>query len=800
MSCDWLPAQVPGTVAGSLKAVGQWQHGHAADIEAQDWWYRTHFPAPSRANGPCVLCFDGLAALAEVWLNGTRLLCVDNMFRVHRVTVTEYLQPQNELSLCFRSVAAELTKKRPRPRWKTSLVNQQQLRFVRTTLLGHMPGWSPPVPAVGPWRDIRLDCAPVLISEVQRVTLIQGDDGIVRFSAKVDTSGTIKSAHLRAGAHEAMLQVHDGMICGELCIPMVQRWWPHTDGEQHRYESTLVIETNADVHEFALAPVGFRRLDVRMEPGFGLIINGESIHCRGACWTVSDIFSLSGDEASLRHDLTLACEAGMNMLRITGTMVYENDTFYHLCDELGILVWQDFMFANMDYPIDDLAFAENIIIEVAQQLDRLAHHPCVVVYCGSSEIEQQAAMLGLSREFWRNRWFGETLPALCAKHHPDTAYVPSSPSGGVMPFHPSSGITHYYGIGAYRRSMRELRQADVKFTTECLAFAHVPEPETINALMGGLVPVTHHPRWKSRVPRDSGAGWDFEDVRDHYLAELFGIDPARLRSFDMQRYLELSRVASGEMMVRAMHEWRSTHSRNAGALVYFFKDLWPATGWGIVDSEGIPKAAYYQLKRTWQTRQLVVTDEGLDGLHLHLINETCEPLEGTIEVLLLREPDVVIARHEAAVTVDGRSKIMRSADEIIGHFSDVNYAYRFGPPMHHVVIATWFNGQHEVISEAFYLTRQRDPEPCSVSWQAEGESLGNGRYRVSLRSDTFLHHVRCAAKGFLPDDNYFHLVPSRTKTITFSAVGDHQGPLRASIEALNALGELSLNIKAPSDQ
>ena len=794
--CDWLAAPVPGTVASALNAAGQWQHGHAPDIEAQDWWYRTTFPAPARADEPCVLCLDGLATLAEVWLNGTRLLSTDNMFRAHRVSLAEPLLAENELTLCFRSLTTELKRKRPRPRWKTNLANHQQLRFVRTTLLGHMPGWSPPVPAVGPWRAIRLECAPVLISEVQRTATLDGDDGLVHFRAKVEASTAIKAARLRIGAHETTLHTEHGTLHGELRVPTAQRWWPHTDGEPHRYDCTLVVETDADTHEFALAPVGFRTLEVRTEPGFGLVINGEPIHCRGACWTVSDIFSLSGDEASLRHDLTLARDAGMNMLRLTGTMVYENDTFYHLCDALGILVWQDFMFANMDYPVEDPAFAENIATEAIQQLDRLALHPCVAVYCGNSEIEQQAAMLGLSRELWRNAWFGETLPALCAQHHPGTAYVPSSPSGGVMPFHPSSGIAHYYGIGAYLRSLRELRQADVKFTTECVAFAQVPEPETIDAFMGGLVPVTHHPRWKARVPRDTGSGWDFEDVRDHYLAELFHVDPAKLHSFDMPRYLELSRVVSGEMMARAMHEWRSTHSRNAGALVYFLKDLWPATGWGIVDSFGLPKAAYYQLKRTWQTRQLTLTDEGLDGLHLHLINETREPIEGTLEVLLLREPNVIIAKHEVAITVDGRSKAMRSAEEIIGHFSDVNYAYRFGPAMHHVVVATWFNAQREVLSEAFHLTRQRDPEPHTVPWHAEGEALVDGRYRVSLRSDAFLHHVRCSAKGFLPDDNYFHLVPSRTKTVIFSPIGGHSGPLRASIEALNALGDLSVSVKA----
>ena len=798
-TCESLEAQVPGTVACALQRAGRWNHEHPLDLDAHDWWYRTTFAAPERTTEPCVLCFDGLATHADVWLNGERILSTDNMFRAYRVDVTTLLREENELAICFRSLNADLKKKRPRPRWKTNLINNQQLRWHRTTLLGHIPGWSPPVPAVGPWREIRFECAPVLISDVQRVATLDGEDGVVSFSAQITSSLPIGSARFQVGDHQCDLVVSDGVARGKTRIPNALRWNPHTHGEPQLYDCKLVIEINEGAHEFPVAPIGFRSLDVRTDPGFALRINDELIHCRGACWTVSDIFTLNADEVSLRHDLTLARDAGMNMLRIGGTMVYENDTFYRLCDELGILVWQDFMFANMDYPVDDAVFAENIAIEAKQQLTRLAQHPCVVVYCGSSEIEQQAAMLGMPRELWRNHWFGETLPALCEQLHPGTAYVPSSPSGGVMPFHTASGITHYYGIGAYLRSMRELRQADVKFTTECLGFANLPEPETINDFMGGLLPVAHHPKWKTRVPRDTGAGWDFEDVRDHYLAELFGVDPAKLRSFDMPRYLELSRVTSGEMMARVMNEWRSTHSRNAGALIWFFKDLWPATGWGIIDSHGIPKAAYYQLKRIWQKRQLTITDEGLDGLHLHLINETAEPIEGFLEVQLLREPNVVTAKHEVAITVAGGSKLMRSADELIGHFTDINYAYRFGPQAHHAVVATWFNADREVLSEAFHFTRQRDPEPQPATIQIVSEGSEQGCYQVALASDRFLHYVRLSAKGFLPSDNYFHLIPGRMKRLTFTPIRDHRGPLRATVEALNLLGEQSIDVRTSSN-
>ncbi len=792
---DWLPAEVPGTAAAALHAQGRWDHQHPVDIDAQDWWYATTFPAPDFAPGtPCFLCLDGLASPAAVWFNGECILRTDNMFRAHRSDVSGLLKAENELVIVFHSLSVELKKKRPRPRWKTNLTSHQQLRWHRTSLLGRIPGWTPPVPPVGPWRAVRLECGPVLLSQIQRTAVLEGGCGVISFSALVEASVEIISARLHVGKNEAVLACHGSAIEGELRLPNPDLWWPHTHGTPHLHDCRVVMETELGPLEFALERVGFRQLERRDEPGFGLSINGEDIYCRGACWTAGDIFTLSAPRESLRRDLLLAREAGMNMVRIGGTMVYESDEFYRLCDELGILVWQDFMFANMDYPVDDSAFAENIAIEAQQQIDRLAQHPCVAVYCGNSEVEQQSAMLGMSPELWRNDWFGRDLPALCATRHPGTAYVPSSPSGGVLPFHTRTGVTHFYGIGAYLRSLRELRQADVKFTSECLGFANIPEPGVIDEIMGGLLPVVHHPRWKQRVPRDTGSAWDFEDVRDHYLRELFAVDPATLRSFDMPRYLELSRVTSGEMMARTFSEWRSSHSRNAGALVWFFKDLWAASGWGIVDHHGMPKAAWYQLKRVWQTRQLTITDEGLDGLDLHFINEAAAPQEGMVEVQLLREPGVITARHELALSVGGRARVTMSLDEITGSFHDVNYAYRFGPQAHHVVVATWFNAQREVLSEAFHLTRARNPEawplpPESLSIKAV--ALEDGRGAVTLKCDRFLHSVRLTAQGFLPDDNYFHLCPGREKTVAFSPAVGNRGRFRVSVEALNFTGEIT---------
>jgi beta-mannosidase len=793
-SAEWIPAIVPGTVASALHARGSWSFDEPTDIDVCDWWFRSCFYGAT-TDHQADLCFDGLATLAEVWLNGQRILSTDNMFRAYRVSVSNVLRDENELAIRFRSLSEDLKVKRPRPKWKTNLVDHQQLRWQRTSLQGRIPGWSPTAPAIGPWREIRIESASVTLEAVHVVTRLEGTAGIVTVCARILTTGAsptnfVAATMLQVGTEEVALELHADptgyVVRGELRIENPDLWWPHTHGQPAMHACEIRVVANGSIYSFPQSDIGFRTLKTHGGDSFGLQINGQPVYCRGACWTVSDVLSLTGTFESLRHDLRLARDAGVNMLRVGGTMVYESDRFYQLCDELGILVWQDFMFANMDYPVADESFHQNIVAEATQQLQRLAAHPCVAIYCGNSEIEQQAAFLGVPRDLWRNNWFGEELLALCTVNHPGTSYVPSTPSGGLLPFHTSTGLTHYYGIGAYLRSPTELRQANVQFTPECLGFANVPDPATIDLVTGGALPVMHSPNWKRRVPRDSGAGWDFDDVRDHYLRERYGVDPVQIRSWDMPRYLQLSRLVTGEMMSLAFSEWRGCHSENQGALVWFYKDLWPGAGLGIVDATGLPKAAYYYCKRAWANRQVTITDEGLNGLHLHLINETAGSCDGTLQVVLLKEPNIVVARQEIPVKLDPRSRQWHSAEQILGSFYDVSYAYRFGPPQHDVVIATWYDAQRNVIGEAYHFIRRRDPGTTPAAIEASANQIDETEYHVTLQTDSFLHGVTLNAKGFLPSDNYFHLPPGRTKTVVFQARGTATPPtFKVDVEALN---------------
>jgi len=800
---NWLPACVPGTVAQSLSIAGAWSLDDKFDFDSQDYWYKTEFSInDAEQRRTAILSLDGLATLCEVWVNGQNVLESDNMFLSHQVDISDVMQAENTLYLCFRSLKQALSQRRPRPRWKTKLVDQQQLRWFRTALIGRIPGWMPPVAPVGPWRAISLGES-LIPKNISINTALQGRAGVVEFSCELQhVNGMQMAATLSVGSVAVELDVEaaagGSRVVGNVLIRDIERWQPHTHGVPRLYPVTLEIKTAAKAISHELAPVGFKTVNVdRSDNGFAVHVNDEKIFCRGACWTINDVVSLVGDYQSLEQTLLLMKSAGANMIRIGGTMIYEQDDFYRLCDQLGIMVWQDFMFANMDYPVEDEGFNSSIRKEVCQHLSRLQKHVCVTIYCGNSEIEQQAAMLGMPVDAWSNDFFKFQLAKLCEEHHPGIPYIPSAPSGGDFPFHTDTGVSHYYGVGAYKRAMNEVRQHDVKFTSECLGFSNVPVASTRNNIMGKQIPVAHHPKWKERVPRDSGTGWDFEDIRDHYLEACFAINPLQLRSHDNEKYLALSEIVSGEMMSQVYAEWRSQHSHCAGALVWFLKDFWAGAGWGIIDSHGLPKAAYYYLKRSWQAINICITNESLNGLHVHVTNETREDFTGALEIKLLNEFSIVMVSQRIELSIASGAVDLIKLDQALGVFHDATYTYRFGRPQHFVVAARLEDDAAGEMNTAFYFPNRSLPRAeDSANLAATMSECDDGSYVLELTCEKFLYALNIDMPGFIPDENYFHLMPGTSKRIKTHRYNGALSRVKGYISAINMSEDVKIKVSS----
>ncbi len=765
----WSPARVPGTAAGAVGADGR-------DFDAQDWWFRCRFPGGDRAAADVEteLRLDGIATVCEVYLNGDQVLASESMFAAHRVDVTGRLRDDNELAIACRALTPLLARRRrPSARWRTRVVNAGNLRWYRTMMFGRSPGFAPGPAPVGPWRPVSLGAPDPLAGLAVRTSLRPGA-GVVSLTAPDSVYGAGYTA--RIGDVEAAL---DGPAVLELADPA--RWWPHSHGDPalHELAITRAAET---VHTRRIGFCDLAFSDEIPRDGLDLRVNGVPVWVRGAVWTPADLLSMAPERGTLRGLLERVRDAGMNMLRVVGTGAYESDAFYDLCDELGILVWQDLMFGNLDYPVSDPEFRRLVLDEAAQVLRRVSGRPSLAVLCGNNEVEQQPAMMGLDPALGRDLLWDEELAALVGASGAGCAYVRSTPCGGVLPFHANAGVTHYFGVSGYFEPPSAARRAGVRFAAECLAFANVPDDVE--------VPV-HHPDWKAGVPRDAGtgwdlgAGWDFDDVRDWYLRWLYGVDPVALRRSDLMRYLELSRHASGEVMAEVMGEWRRDASPCRGALVLWLKDMLAGAGLGILDHRGAPKVAYHYLRRALAPVAVWMTDEEVNGVDLHVANDRPAPLAARLRVALYREGSARVAEAETELELGGHETRRLSVEAMAGSFVDAAWAYRFGPPAQHAIVATLRDAARDsvVLSQAFHFPAGRpiDRRPAAEL----GLRAGPDHDGLLLESDRLVYGVRIAAPGLVAADDAFSLEPGVPRPIALRRVDPEAKLTDAVITALN---------------
>ena len=820
----WSRAAVPGTAADVLRGddVGRWNLAMPA-LDEQDWWFRRRLDvAPLAAGEEVSLVFEGLATVAEVYLNGERILDSDSMFAVSEVDVGALLGAENELAICFRALAPLLAvSRRPRARWRTRLVADGGLRFFRTMLIGRAPGFAPGPAVVGPWRPVRLERRRALVvTQLELRPRVLDGAGVLAVVARLRPLGApaperllvelggpggpwrgeLELTEVAAGSPGGRRELE---ARGEVRVDDVALWWPHTHGEATLYTVALLASSGAGNLVLDCGRVGFRQLagGERLEAdGLQLTVNGVPVFVRGAVWTPLEATGPVPSAATLRMLLESLRAAGMNMVRIPGTAAYESVAFHDLCDELGILVWQDFMFANLDYPAADPVFLDTVRREVLQVLGEIGGRPSLAVLCGSSEIAQQVAMLGLDPDLAGGPLFGDLLPGLVGDAALDAVYVPSAPWGGELPFRPDRGVANYYGVGGYRRPLEDARRSGVRFAAECLAFANVPDQPTLDELAdaepGALA--VHDPRWKAGVPRDVGSGWDFDDVRDHYLGLLYELDPSELRRSDPERYLELSRELSGEVMAEVFGEWRRGGSSSGGGLVLWLRDLRPGAGWGLLDHRGRPKVAYHHLRRVLAPLAVWSTDEGLSGITVHAANDGPEAVRARLRVALYSDQEVRVDEVIRELELTAHGACAHDVEALLGRFVDVSWAYRFGPPAQDVVVFSLERGggdDAELLSQSFRLPAGRRllREPASrLGLTATLAPAGDERLVLTVATRRFAHGVRVHVPGFDPSDDAFSVEPGGQRRIALTRTARDAPVARGALTALNLIGRVPI--------
>jgi len=792
----WFDAPVPGTVASAVRAVDGREIG-AEELDGQDWWYRVRFAGPaSPRSGGWMLHLGGLATLADVWLNGRHVLASESMFTPRDVAVDD-LAADNELVIRFAALSPVLQRRRPRPRWKVAGLASQNLRWFRTTLLGRQTGWAETPPPVGPWRPVTLRPVGAVELRASRVvahcTPVSGGPRSGTVAVTLEVSGPAVAAG--AGPVEAVLEVDgrtaplvatgdDGVLAlsGEVRLDDPDLWWPHTHGDQALHAVRAVV---AGV-TLDLGEVGFRTVEVdRADGGFQVSVNGVPVFCRGACWYPVDPVGFQTSDPELERSIALVRAAGMNMLRIPGGTVYEDDRFFRACDRAGILVWQDLMLGPADPPADD-AFVDIVCAEVIDLLDRRARHPSLAVLCGGQQLEEQPAMFGLSRDRWHVPLVHDVLPGLVSAVVPGLPFVSSSPSGGDLPFEPDSGVCHYYGVGVCLLPLDDLRRADPRFVTEGLAFSIPPERSARDEEAAAGLSSRKERDGRRAVHRDPGSSFDLEDVRDQYVAALFAVDVAELWRTDPGRALDLGRAATAEILGTAVAEWRRPGSSCAGMLSIAFRDLRPGPGWGLVDAAGHPKAPWYVLARGWAPVAVTMTDERMNGLDVHLFNDTGEVLVGALRIGLHTRSHTV-ETASGAVTVPARGACSVRADSMVEGFRDLSYAYRFGPRPFELITADLVGPSDQVLAHGAFLPGGpgRTIEP-DVGLQARMERVDGGRWRIHISTREFAQYVHVDVPGFVASDSWLHLPPGGERDVLLHPSPGAAAVPTGTVRALNS--------------
>lgn len=616
-SGSWRPAQVPGAVHTDLMINGVIADPFLNDNEKKvqwvgesDWAYQCKFHCPDSIfrKPQLELVFEGLDTYADVWLNDTLILQANNMFRSWTVDVKKLLLHDNRLLIHFRApepVATMAAKKLP-------YTLPEGLRsYTRKAQYHYGWDWGPKLLACGIWRPVKLvargQCALYTFQVMQdhRLPGITRAMAIVKIKSEVHkkTSITIKSEQFPAGIIQEV-SLHPGLqtIRIPFNFPDAKAWQPNGKGEPQLYAFSCILDEERS--RTLKCSTGFRNVEWIREQdaqgeSFGFRVNGKELFAKGANIIPPDIFLKRVPDFEYGQLVLKAKNAGMNMLRVWGGGVYLPDVFYDFCDKYGIMVWQDFMFACSMVP-GDTAFVENVRQEAIEQVERLSHHPCIVLWCGNNESDEGWQNWGWQKQFkysvqdsltiWKNyrHLFHSVLPAVIDSLDPSRPYWPSSPSiGWGRKESMTQGDSHYWGVWWGMEDFEVYKKKTGRFMSE-YGFQSLPDPtlwknvvDTISVLSTGFRNHQKHPR-------------GFETI-DHYLERYFG----KPKSLEDYSYVSQLQQAYGMKMAMDAHRRKFPYCR--GTLFWQFNDCWPVISWSALDSREREKLFYFEAKRSFDT-------------------------------------------------------------------------------------------------------------------------------------------------------------------------------------------------------
>jgi beta-mannosidase len=652
-----VPASVPGCIHTDLLAAGVIPDPFLRDHEAglqwigrESWIYEREFDTPRCSpQASLVLRCDGLDTLATVMVNGVVAGRADNMHRSWRFDLRGLLREDvNTLTIRFDSPLDYIERRqaaRALPDWHGA-GEPAGRAWLRKMACQFGWDWAPSLVTCGIWRNIGIEvCEDARFQSVD-VRQIHGADGSVALDVEASVARqagappltlTVRLNYKGTFVTEARtLLPEEGRARFHLKVRNAQRWWPNGLGEQPLYElaAELTAASRKPVDTWCRR-IGLRTLrlervaDSQGGERFQFVANGVPFFAKGANWVPPDALITRPTRVEYARLAKAVSVANMNMLRVWGGGIYEQDWFYDLCDEYGICVWQDFMFACSTYPVFDEAWLDNVRTEAEQNILRLRHHACLALWCGNNEIEQ-----GLVGDEWTDRqmaWrdyaalFDNLLPSLVATLDPDRDYWPGSPHSSLPGTRadandPRSGDAHLWSVWGGGEPIKAYRTSTPRF---CSAFGlqSFPEPRLIQAFTqeASCDPEAPLLRHHQRCARGN-------EIIGTYLASTFPV-PA-----EPEDWVWLSQIQQGFAMKMAAEHWRRNRPHCMGALYWQLNDCWPGASWSSLDYEGNWKALHYFARKFFAPILVSVVEDPATGvLDVFVHNDLRQTFKGTLQ-------------------------------------------------------------------------------------------------------------------------------------------------------------------------
>ncbi|WP_353776858.1 glycoside hydrolase family 2 protein [Winogradskyella sp. 3972H.M.0a.05] len=768
----WHSATVPGNVFSDLLDHQLIENPFIGNNEEKvqwvsetDWEYKTTFDVDEETlqKKHLELNFEGLDTYASVYLNDSLILKSNNAFRAFEVDVKPLLKASNELRILFEHTSKYEAAAKSKLPYELPEGNRI---FTRKAQFQYGWDWGPKLNTSGIWRPIKLISWNDYRLKDLKISHGYLDDSLINLGLdfrllKNDIWGVDRDLTFEVYVNDSLYQVsEDSFKAYRQFIPILIKnpklWWPHNLGEQYLYDFKIVVKKDKRIYDSISVKKGLRNVELVTEKdslgeSFYFKVNGVPVYAKGANYIPQHSFQNKVTEQHYEKLLNDVVDANMNMLRVWGGGIYESDKFYELCDEKGIMVWQDFMFACAMYPGDE-AFLDNVRQEAVENIKRLRKHPSIVLWCGNNENSEGWHRWGWQanrsndekEEIWNNylKVFYFILPQTVSELT-NVPYWESSPKyGRGNPQYKFEGDAHDWWVWHDGYPFEHFEEHVPRFMSE-FGFQAFPSYEAIRFINQSDSIDIDSEGFKNHQKHHRG----FQLIRE-YMERDFPVPN------EPEDYVYMSQLVQAHGITKGIEAHRRAKPYNMGTLYWQLNDCWPAVSWSSIDHFGNWKALHYKAKRSFEDVFVSNTIED-HIIEVFAINDGVEAIESSLELEIRTfEGDSIWS-----ISKDFKSELLSNTKAYRIDFSGTQSEFKKDK----AVLITKFNGQ----TRCDYFVKPKDLKLAQAPIQKIVTKTKDGFLveltSTTLQKDVFLH---TDSKGHF-SDNFFDLLPNEIKTIEF---------------------------------